>query len=270
MEAKSEPASPFRNMHRFYLPPDQSLGPTLFLTGREAHHASHVLRLRRGQRVVVLDGVGHEFFCDVGASDRDKIELTVVTTQSHPPSPCQLTLLQAIPKGKLIESIIQKATELGAARIVPLLSEHVVSDIAEPEAARKTAKWQLIAIEAIKQAGNPWLPRVEMPISPARFLARKEKFDLPLIASLQSGAQHPRAYFRAFSSREKRLPESACVWIGPEGDFTSAEVSAITAEGALPITLGKLVLRTETAAIYCLSILNYELQSPSRVIEPAL
>jgi 16S rRNA (uracil1498-N3)-methyltransferase len=250
-------------MHRFYLPPEQCKGSTLFLTGPEAHHASHVLRLRRGERVVVLDGAGHEFSCDVGASDRDKIKLTVATTQSIPHSPCQVTLLQAVPKGKLIESIIQKATELGVARILPLLSERVVSHVAEKEAARKAAKWQVVAIEAIKQCGSPWLPRIEAPLSPAQFLARKEKFDLPFIASLQSGARHPRVCFRAFASRENRLPASACVWIGPEGDFTPDEVAAITAEGALPITLGKLVLRTETAAIYCLSILNYELESPS-------
>jgi 16S rRNA (uracil1498-N3)-methyltransferase len=116
-------------------------------------------------------------------------------------------------------------------------------------------------VEAIKQCGAAWLPRVEAPVTPKEFLARAEKFELPIIASLQPGAQHPRQYFQKFEAQHGRKPQSACLWIGPEGDFTAAEVAAITAAGALPITLGKLVLRVETAATYCLSVLNYELSS---------
>ena len=165
-----------------------------------------------------------------------------------------------MPKGKLIESIIQKATELGASRIVPLLSERVVTHLRGKQ-TRKTDKWQLVAIEAIKQCGSAWLPKVEPLVTPVQFLVRQEKFDLALIASLQSGARHPREYFRDFLAQQGRAPKSLCVWIGPEGDFTPAEVASIQAAGTLPITLGRLVLRTETAAIYCLSVLNYELQS---------
>jgi 16S rRNA (uracil1498-N3)-methyltransferase len=99
-------------------------------------------------------------------------------------------------------------------------------------------------------------------LTPNQFLARHEQFELPLIASLQSGSRSPREYFRAFHAQHGRGPESVCVWVGPEGDFTPAETEAIRLHGALPITLGQLVLRTETAAIYCLSVLNYELQSP--------
>jgi 16S rRNA (uracil1498-N3)-methyltransferase len=249
-------------VHRFYLPSGQCQGATLFLTGREARHALQVVRVRRGERVAVLDGAGHEFLCDVEDYDRDQIRLRVGETHSHPPPPCRVTLLQALPKGKIIESIIQKATELGAFRVVPLLSERVVAHLDEKGAAHKIAKLELVAIEAIKQCGSPWLPQVEPPLTPNQFLARKEQFELPLIASLQSGSRSPREYFRAFHAQHGRSPESVCVWVGPEGDFTPAETEAIQLHGALPITLGHLVLRTETAAIYCLSVLNYELQSP--------
>ncbi|MEI6389565.1 MAG: RsmE family RNA methyltransferase [Verrucomicrobiota bacterium] len=250
-------------MHRFYLPTAQCEDATLFLAGREAHHARHVLRLRRGERVLVLDGAGHEFLCDVQDYDRDKVRLTVGEKRSHPPPPCRVTLVQAVPKGRLIESIIQKATELGASRIVPLLSERVITQLDDEDVARKTARLQSVAIEAIKQCGSPWLPRVEPPLTPNQFLARNEAFELPLIASLQSGSRSPREYFRAFQAQHGRSPVSASIWIGPEGDFTPAETEAIESHGALPITLGRLVLRTETATVYCLSILNYELQSPS-------
>jgi 16S rRNA (uracil1498-N3)-methyltransferase len=168
-----------------------------------------------------------------------------------------------VPKGKIIESIIQKATELGVARIVPLLTDRVVMELDEKHAGRKAEKWQQVAIEAIKQCGAGWLPKVESPVTPKEFLARKEAFELPLIASLQPGAQHPRTYFQKFESQHGRNPQSACVWIGPEGDFTPAEVAAIVSAGALPMTLGRLVLRVETAATYCLSVLNYEIQAPA-------
>ena len=249
-------------MHRFYLPPEECKTAPLTLAGREAHHALRVLRVRRGDRVTVLDGAGKEFLCAVESFDRDKVHLAIVEQKTSPPLPCQITLLQALPKGKLIESIIQKATELGAARVVPLLTERVITDLDEKHAERKAEKWQQVAIEAIKQCGMTWLPRVETPMTPAEFLARKESFELPLLASLQPGAQHPRNYFRKFESQHRRRPRSACVWVGPEGDFSADEAAMITAAGALPITLGPLVLRVETAATYCLSFLDYEIQSP--------
>jgi 16S rRNA (uracil1498-N3)-methyltransferase len=246
-------------MHRFYLPPTECKSGPLTLAGTEAHHALRVLRVRRGERVMVLDGAGGEFICDVADFDRDKVQLTIVEKKSAPPPPCSITLLQALPKGKIIESIIQKATELGVARVVPLLTERVVAELNEKHAERKAEKWQHVAIEAIKQCGATWLPKVELPVTPKEFLARKEEFELPLIASLQPGARHPRNYFQQFESQHGRKPKTACIWIGPEGDFAPTEVAAVTSAGALPITLGKLVLRVETAATYCLSILNYEL-----------
>ena len=248
-------------MHRFYLSPTEAKPRPLTLAGREAHHALRVLRLRRGDKATVLDGVGHEFRCTVDNFDRDKVQLAIDETTTIPAPPCSITLLQAVPKGKIIESIIQKSTELGAARIVPLLTERAVMDVDDKHAARKGEKWQHVAIEAIKQCGAAWLPRVEAPVTPKGFLARREKFELPIIASLQPGSQHPRRYFEKFQAEHGRKPQSACVWIGPEGDFTADEVSAIISAGALPITLGKLVLRVETAATYCLSILNYEVSA---------
>src|SRR5215831_18218739 len=134
-------------MHRFYLPPENCKGDEFFLTGSEAHHALHVVRVRRGQSITVLDGAGHQFLCDVQQSDRDKIRLCIRERKSAAPLPYRITLSQALPKGKLFEAIVQKATELGAARIVPLISERVVVHLNKHEAARKAAKWQSVAIE---------------------------------------------------------------------------------------------------------------------------
>lgn len=248
-------------MHRFYLPPNQCKDKTLTLTGNEAHHALHVLRVRPGERLMVLDGAGQELLCEAQKPEGSQINLTVIQRNNVPPLPYQITLLQAIPKGKIIESIIQKATELGVHRVVPLLSDRVTTQLDDESAASKAEKWNQVAIEAIKQCGNAWLPQIEAPITPKAYLARNERFELPLIASLQNDSRHPREHFKTFHAEKKRLPKSVCVWIGPEGDFTPAEMNSVKAAGALPITLGRLVLRSETAAIYSLSVLNYELQS---------
>jgi len=246
-------------MHRFFLPPTQTPNPSPALTGREAHHAAQVLRLQRGEMLTLLDGAGGTRLCEVQNCTRDSVQLIVKEEKKLPPPPCRITLLQALPKGKIFEDIIQKATELGVHRIVPILSERVTTRLDEENAAVKTAKWRLVAIEAIKQCGAAWLPEICKPQTPARFLARNETFDLPLIASLHPGSRPAREYFDAFRHRHLRQPASIGVWIGPEGDLSPAEVQSIVSGGALPITLGPLVLRVETAAIYCMSIANHEL-----------
>jgi len=248
-------------MHRFYLPPAECKTGLLTLTGREARHAIQVLRLRHGDAVVVLDGAGGEFACEVGTCARDAVELRVKEKKFVPPPPCRITLLQALPKGKIIEDILQKATELGVRRVVPLLTERVTTHLDAASSAAKTEKWRLVAIEAIKQCGAAWLPEIAAPLTPREFLSHGETFDLPLVASLQPGSRPAREYFDRFRRERERQPASVCVWIGPEGDLTADEVRAIQTGGALPITLGRLVLRVETAAIYCLALINHELQS---------
>jgi 16S rRNA (uracil1498-N3)-methyltransferase len=247
-------------MHRFYLPPERCAGDSLRLDGREAHHALHVLRLKRGELVTVLDGNGNEFMCTVENAARNAVTLSVSLKNFVPALPCPVTLLQAVPKGKIIESIIQKSVELGARRIVPILSERVVTHLDDEDAENKREKWQTVAIEAVKQCGAAWLPKVEAPVTIEQFLARKEKFDLSLVGSLQKERRHPREVLSEFETKHGRLPQSVGVWVGPEGDFTLDELKTIQSSGALPISLGNLVLRVETAAVYCLSILNYELQ----------
>ncbi len=249
-------------MHRFYLPASECRGDgdanLLRLTGQEARHALRVLRLQRGDAAVVLDGEGGEFHCEVESASRDSVSIRVKSRRVAPSLPCSITLLVGIPKGKIIEDIIEKSVELGARRIVPLLTERVVTRLDEQNARRKRDHWRQTAIEAMKQCGAPRLQEIEAPARIEEFLARREKFDLQLVGSLQRERRHPREVFREFEAANKRPPKNAGLWIGPEGDFTANELKAIEDSGAQPITLGGLVLRVETAAIYCLSILSYE------------
>jgi 16S rRNA (uracil1498-N3)-methyltransferase len=242
-------------MRRFYLPPQECLSDHLVLTGPEAHHAADVLRVKPGENVAVLDGAGGEITCRVEAVTRKQVTLEAQGRTTDPPPSWQITLAQAVPKGKLLDAIIQKATELGVWRIVPLLSQRVTTHLEGEAIEHKAEKWRQTAVEAIKQCGQRWLPQVDAPVTLPSWLARGEKFDLTLVASLQDDSRSLRAYFPAGARR----PRAICVWIGPEGDFAPEEMEAIKSAGALPINLGPLVLRCETAALCALSIINYEL-----------
>jgi 16S rRNA (uracil1498-N3)-methyltransferase len=256
-------------MHRFYLPKEQCTGASLELAEREAHHALHVLRVRRGAAVQVLDGAGQDLLCRVQETGRNHVSLQVLERRRIPPLSYALTLLQGLPKGKLFEAIIQKSTELGACRIVPLLTERTVTRVDNEEAKARVARWRLVAIEAIKQSGSAWLPAVEEPTTPRGFLDQKSLDELNLFGSLHPNARHPRQHLLGFQRAHRRPPRSVSVWIGPEGDFSPEEVGLLESAGVLPITLGRLVLRTETAATYCLSVLNYELQAQESVERPS-
>lgn len=248
-------------MHRFYLPPGECVGSELSLTGREAHHAARVLRLRSGDPVVVLDGVGGEWDCEVARVARDVAVLRVVRHFRSPAPEARVTLVQALPKGKLFDSIIQKATELGVSRVVPLISDRVVTQIDDDNESSKLEHWQMVAVEAVKQCGQPWLPTIDVPVTLSALLNQGVVAELDLVASLQPGSRHPRVWFDEFRQRMGRTPRTVNVWVGPEGDFTKDETDSIIAAGIKPITLGPLVLRCETAATFCLSVMSYEVRS---------
>ena len=246
-------------MHRFYISPNEWDPRALVLRGAEVHHAGDVLRLKIGDRAVVFNGLGREITAEVVEAKRDEIHLRRIHETETPPLKCRITLGQAIPKGKNMDLIVQKAVEIGAAQIAPLISERTIVDLDQKEAAQKQAKWQQIAIEAAKQCGQNWLPQVDLPRKAKDFFEKIPKFDLQLIGSLQSDAQHLKKILANYSNEHRRLPSSALMLIGPEGDFTPAELALAKSHGCQPITLGPIILRVETAAIYCLSVLSYEL-----------
>jgi len=246
-------------VHRFFVPPQDCSERQIQLPEREAHHAARVLRLQRGERVIVLNGCGEQFVCEATNLDRHSVRLEVRSKTQAAAAPGRLTLLQALTKSKSFELILQKATELGVARIVPVLSARIVPQIGNAE--NKLEKWKQILIEAMKQSGSPWLPEITSPSTPADFLAKKEVVDLALVAALTGERRQPRYWFDDFEKSHRRAPTSLCAWVGPEGDFTEDELAIVLGAGAKPITLGPQVLRAETAAIYCLSVLSYELMT---------
>lgn len=243
-------------MPRFYIPPHAWNPDKLALDGGETHHALEVLRMKAGDRATVFNGQGAEATVEFAAVDKGKIALKKIAAGKSAPLACALTLGQAIPKGKNMDLIVEKATELGAAAIAPLLSERTVVRADEGEALLKREKWQRVAIEAAKQCGQNWVPAVAKPRTPKEFFQAGEKWDLMLIASLQPDS---RPIKQALAEAGAKKPARVLVLVGPEGDFTPAEINLAKNAGCRPITLGPIILRTETAAIYCLSVLSHEL-----------
>ena len=248
-------------MHRFYVSP-QSWDPRApALTGSEAHHARDVLRMKRGEKLVLFNGEGREITGEIVDVSGDKIRLRKLHEAETPPVQCRIVLGQAIPKGKNIELIVQKAVEIGAAEIAPIISDRTIVQVDSESAVQKQSKWQQIAIEAAKQCGQNWLPHVRTPTRLADFFSNtaEQAFDLRLIGSLQPDARHLKKILAEYSNEHRDRPRSVLMLVGPEGDFTPAELSLARRHGCQPITLGPIILRVETAAIYCLSILSYEL-----------
>jgi 16S rRNA (uracil1498-N3)-methyltransferase len=157
-----------------------------------------------------------------------------------------------------MDLIIQKATELGVSTIVPLLSERTVVQLDRGDLEKKQQKWQRIAIEACKQCGQNWLPEVTLPTSVYSF-TKKASVPLRIVAAISPEARPLQKILADWDEENAERPKSAAVMIGPEGDFTPAEISTAISAGFAPLSLGPIILRSETAAIYAVSIVGYEL-----------
>lgn len=247
---------------RFYIPAADWNADALVLRDAEAHHCTEVMRAKPGDKIVVFNGDGVEASAEIIEASRKEVTLKTLQVNKSAPLTARIVLGQAIPKGKNMDLIIQKATELGCAEIVPFLSERTVVRLDPDDAAKKQEKWQRIAIEACKQCGQNWLPKVATPLALDTYFDSNTGKDiaLKLIASLQPDTSSLKEILAEHAEMNPDKPaKSALILIGPEGDFTPAEIHLARNGGCLPMTLGPIVLRTETAALYSLSVLAYEL-----------
>ncbi len=246
-------------MHRFFLSAADLLSDSPVLAGDEAHHCLNVVRHSVGDKLIVFDGRGNEATAQIVSADKRSASLRVLHRAKSAPVRCRVTLAQAVPKGKNMDLIVEKAVELGASEIAPLLSDRTIVQLDAKEAAAKREKWQTIALEACKQCGQSWLPEVGAPLSPKAFFEQRRPSGLLLIASLQGDSRPIKQTLEAYTAAHGSLPREVTILVGPEGDFTPAELGLAKSHGCQPVTLGPIILRTETAAIYCLSVLGHEL-----------
>lgn len=241
-------------MIRCYLEKTAWDGDDVDLSPDEAHHLLHVFRTPVGEIVTLFDGSGREATAQLVATSKRKTTLRIVDVRRVPmPGTC-LTLIQALPKAHGMDVIIQGATELGATSILPVVTERTIVRIKPGQAESRRRRWSSIAVSAAKQCGTAWLPEIGEICDLPRGLAGCGKVDLFLVPTLEAGTE---PLGKALERERKNNPKHLCCLIGPEGDLTAQEVKLARKAGAIPVSLGRLVLRTETAALYMLSVLGH-------------
>jgi 16S rRNA (uracil1498-N3)-methyltransferase len=235
-------------MPRAYLPPS-AWTETPFLCGDEAKHLAQVLRIQPDQWITVFDGLGNYAEAKVLSVSKQRLDLMLDLAESKPTPLPEITLAQAIPKGKNMDWIVQKAVELGVSRIQPLVTRHSIVSPGD----QKAEKWRRTALEACKQCAQFTIPAIEDPLSLSEWIAKPDASELKIIASLAENPQN----FREILAAHPQLG-SVTILIGPEGDFSPQETDAALAAGFIPVTLGDLVLRVETATMFCLSAVRFQ------------
>jgi len=245
---------------RVYCQPTDREPTEIRLNEEESHHLVTVNRCARGDPVIAFDGHGREWTTECIEPSKHTAILRVRQSRVAKALPHEITLAQALPKGSTMDEIVRQATEIGTARIVPLLSERTQVHLDRDRSEKKVGKWRTAAIEAAKQCGNPWLPEISPIRNFTEFLHSTGEYDFKLIASLHAGAMTLKTALKHFREKHGQASPRKSLWlVGPEGDFSATELSDAITAGFQPITLGPLVLRSDTAAIYALSILSHQL-----------
>lgn len=240
---------------RCFVDPAAWREPVVELNPDDSHHVADVLRIGLGAALVVSDGQGGEASAEITGISAKAVTVRITARRVQSGMGPDLVLVQAVPKAQKMDWIIQKATEIGVCSIFPVMTDRGVVKLEEERADHRAARWQRIATEAAKQCRTAWIPRVRPPEAFAAVLSRPVA-EVLLIGSLESTALPLKT---CLADLQARKPRSVALLIGPEGDFSPRELALAREAGALPVSYGTRVLRVETAALYGLSILAYEL-----------
>lgn len=244
-------------MYRFFVPEENRTENEIVIHGDDVNHIRNVLRMTKGEKIMVSCGKGVDYECEILAVYDSEISLLI---RDEKPAvselPVEITLFQALPKKDKMELVIQKAVELGAASIVPVKTKRCVVKLDAKKEEKKLTRWRTIAESAAKQSGRGVLPEVTAVKSFSEALAMANEMDYVMIPyELCEGMKESVLSFTE-ASQIKRGGRIG-IFIGPEGGFERGEVEAAVAQGIKPISLGKRILRTETAGLAALSILMF-------------
>ena len=243
-------------MPRFFVDKEYINEEKIIISGSDAHHIARSLRMAEGDAVTVSDGEGVEYDCTLSRIRDEECECKILgKSVSERESPVYITLFMAYPKGDKLEVVIQKAVELGACRIVPFESSRCIKRPKAEKQDKQLARLKKIAEEAAKQCGRARIPDVSAPMSFGEMLAEIKKSDLPLLCYEDESRTSIKK-----ALTEAKNTSSIAVIVGSEGGFSEGEAEAAKAAGAVAVSLGKRILRCETAPSFALSAIAYELE----------
>ena len=248
-------------MSRFFVSPED-IGQDLIImkNADDLHHMLKVLRLKEGDEVDISDGAQWEYRARIESLDREEAELRILDKQAFAAEPSvRVTLFQGIPKQGKMETIVQKCVELGVHRIVPVFMDRTVV-VDRGKFGKKVERWNKVSAEAVKQCRRGIIPEVSEAVRMEDLLADRDlscEYDLVLFAyENETGTTIKDALQQA----DKSALQDVAVLIGPEGGFSDEEAAAITTGGGVPVSLGRTILRTETAGMAALAMIMYELE----------
>ncbi len=244
-------------MQHFFVSPQQVKEEKIYVEGSDVNHIKNVLRMKLGEKLTVNDGEGWQYLCEVESYESDMAVLHIVEkSKAETELSSRIYLFQGLPKQDKMELIVQKAVELGAYQVIPVSTKRAVVKLDAKKAGKKVERWQQIAVSAAKQAGRGIVPTVGEVCTYAQALKMAEELDVVLIPyELAEGIEETKKIIAGI-----RPGQSVGVFIGPEGGFEEEEVKLAMEAGAKPVTLGRRILRTETAGLTTLSLLMFHLE----------
>lgn len=242
-------------MPKFFVQPDQICEGRIRIIGEDAKHIATVLRMKSDDKIIVCDGQSVDYECIIRVVNPEGIETQILQTyHSEAESNVKVTLFQALPKLDKMDLIIQKCVELGIDEIVPMTTERTVVKIGEEKKSqKKLERWNKVAESAAKQCGRGKIPQVSDIVTFKQATEQSKTLNLRMVAYEKEQNTNLRSILSQFDGL------SAGIFIGPEGGFSEKEIDYACQVGIKPITLGKRILRTETAGFLALSIIMYEM-----------
>lgn len=245
-------------MQHFFVIPEQVGETEIYVTGQDVNHMKNVLRMKIGEQVEISDGNNKKYLCEVSAYEDEQAVLRILELrEADTELKSRLYLFQGLPKNDKMELIVQKAVELGAYEVIPVSMKRCVVKLDAKKAAKKVERWNSISESAAKQAGRSIIPKVSDVVSYREALERAEQLDVVLVPyELEEGMAETKKLLHQIQPGQ-----SVGIFIGPEGGFEREEVEQAIEAGAHPVTLGRRILRTETAGFTMLSILMFELET---------
>lgn len=244
-------------MHQFFVTPMQVKEDRIYIEGQDVNHIKNVLRMKTGEQLKISDGNNKRYLCEIETMTAQEVCVRIIEEQQvNTELPSKIYLFQGLPKGDKMELIVQKAVELGVYEVIPVATKRAVVKLDEKKAAKKVERWNGIAESGAKQSGRNVIPSVTKVMSYKEALAYAKELDVILIPyELAEGIAETKQVIEGI-----KKGASIGVFIGPEGGFETAEVEQAIESGAKAITLGRRILRTETAGLTTLSILMYHLE----------